>query len=60
MNLGLPEVLIILFIILLLFGAQKLPEMGRSIGKALGEFKKGLKEAQKEVEDKDNETGTHG
>ncbi|MDF7798253.1 twin-arginine translocase TatA/TatE family subunit [Pontiellaceae bacterium B1224] len=38
------ELLIILFIVLLLFGAKKLPELSRSLGKSLGEFKKGQKE----------------
>ena len=45
--LGIPggqEMLIILFIILLLFGAKKLPELSRSLGKSLGEFKKGQRE----------------
>jgi sec-independent protein translocase protein TatA len=41
---GGPELLIILFVILLLFGAKKLPELSRSLGKSLGEFKKGQKE----------------
>lgn len=38
------ELLIILFIVLLLFGAKKLPELSRSLGKSLGEFKKGQNE----------------
>jgi sec-independent protein translocase protein TatA len=45
--LGMPgqsEVLLIIFIILLLFGAKKLPELSRALGKSLGEFKKGQKE----------------
>jgi len=41
---GTPEVLLIIFIILLLFGAKKLPELSRSLGKSLGEFRKGQKE----------------
>ncbi len=41
---GTPEILLIIFIILLLFGAKKLPELSRSLGKSLGEFKKGQKE----------------
>lgn len=38
------ELLIILFVVLLLFGAKKLPELSRALGKSLGEFKKGQKE----------------
>jgi len=50
---GGPELLIILFVVLLLFGAKKLPELSRSLGKSLGEFKKGQKEgdAPDQVED---------
>ena len=40
-GLGLPEVLFILLVILLIFGAAKLPEIGRSLGEAIREFKKG-------------------
>ena len=49
-NLGLPEILIILLVILLLFGATKIPELMRSMGSGIGEFKKGLKESHKEEE----------
>jgi sec-independent protein translocase protein TatA len=56
---GLPghtEVLLIIFIILLLFGAKKLPELSRSLGKSLGEFKKGQKEGtEPDPEDGDTE-----
>jgi len=45
-NVGLPELIIILFIILLLFGAKRLPEVMRSIGKGVKEFKKGVKEGE--------------
>ena len=50
---GGPELLVILFIVLLLFGAKKLPELSRSLGKSLGEFKKGQQEgaAPDKVED---------
>lgn len=44
MNLGVPELLIILAIMLLLFGASRLPKMARSLGQASKEFKKGVKE----------------
>ena len=40
-----PELIIILFVILLLFGSKKLPELARSIGKSISEFKKGKDES---------------
>jgi len=49
-SLGLPEILIILAVVLLLFGAKKLPEMARSLGRSSHEFKKGLREGQAEDE----------
>ena len=45
-NLGMPELLLILVICLLVFGAAKLPEIGRNLGKAIGEFKKATKEGE--------------
>jgi len=47
-NLGPWEIAIILAVILLLFGASKIPELMRSMGSGIGEFKKGLKESTKE------------
>ena len=44
MSLGPPELLILLVIILLLFGATKLPKLARSMGEAQKEFKKGLRD----------------
>jgi sec-independent protein translocase protein TatA len=44
MNLGLPELLIVLVIVLLLFGARKLPDLARSLGRSTKEFKQGMKE----------------
>ncbi len=41
-NLGFPEMVVILVIVLVLFGPNKLPEVGRSIGKMISELKKGL------------------
>ncbi|PIE02123.1 MAG: twin-arginine translocase TatA/TatE family subunit [Acidobacteria bacterium] len=40
-SLGLPEILLIFALILLLFGPKKLPEIGKSLGKGIREFKKG-------------------
>jgi sec-independent protein translocase protein TatA len=45
-NLGLPEIVIIGFIIILLFGAKKIPDLARGIGKGVSEFKKGLREVE--------------
>ena len=44
MNLGAPELLIVLVVILVLFGGAKLPKLARSLGQAQSEFKQGLKE----------------
>lgn len=47
-GIGPPELLLIAGVLILLFGAKKLPEMARSLGKAKGEFKKGLDEGDAE------------
>lgn len=49
---GIQELLIILLICLLIFGAAKLPEIGRALGKTIKEFKKSMKEIGSEDEDK--------
>jgi sec-independent protein translocase protein TatA len=45
----LPELILILAIFILLFGAQKLPEVGAALGRAIREFKKNLNDTQEEV-----------
>ena len=45
---GLPEMLIILFIIILIFGASRLPEIGRGIGKGIKNFKEATKQGVRE------------
>ena len=44
MNLGIPELIVILFLVLLIFGASRLPEIGRGIGKGIKNFKEAAKE----------------
>ncbi|QFT87574.1 Sec-independent protein translocase protein TatAd [Bacillus sp. THAF10] len=49
-NIGIPGLIIILVITLLIFGPTKLPEIGRSFGVTLREFKKGTKDLMKDDE----------
>lgn len=59
-NLGFTEILIIVGIIMLLFGAKKIPELAQGLGKGIKEFKKAVKEpadtdsdeSKKEIKDK--------
>ena len=46
MALGTQELLLVLLIILVLFGASKLPELARALGLSVGEFKRGVKESE--------------
>lgn len=50
-TLGGPEVIIVLVLILLLFGAKRIPKLAKSIGQATGELKKGRLESEKEIND---------
>lgn len=51
MGLSMTEILVIFLVILLLFGAKKIPEIARSLGKASYEFKKAKEELLKDTED---------
>ncbi len=48
-NLGTGEILLIVLAILLLFGAKKIPELAKGLGKGMSEFKKGLKDVQDNI-----------
>jgi sec-independent protein translocase protein TatA len=50
-NLGFGELMVILVIVLVLFGARRVPEIGASIGKGIREFKKNISEIDREVRD---------
>ena len=50
-GLGMQELIIILVIALIIFGPRKLPELGRSLGKSIGEFKKASNELRNTIED---------
>lgn len=49
-GIGTQEIMIILVVALLLFGGHRLPELGRSLGKSLVEFKKGVKGLQDDID----------
>lgn len=48
-NLGFTEIMIILVVVLLLFGAKRLPEVGASLGKGIREFKRSLSDTQEAI-----------
>src|SRR2546428_3740966 len=50
-SIGMPELIIILVIALIIFGPRKLPELGRSLGKSIGEFKRASNELRSTIED---------
>ena len=55
-NLGAGEIILIVLVVLLLFGAKKIPELARGIGKGMSEFKKGLKDVENEIKSADSES----
>jgi TatA/E family protein of Tat protein translocase len=50
-SIGMPELIIILTIALIIFGPRKLPELGRSLGKSLGEFKRASNELRNTLDE---------
>lgn len=54
-NLGATEIILIVLVILLLFGAKKIPELAQGIGKGMKEFKKAVKDVEEEVKKTDED-----
>jgi sec-independent protein translocase protein TatA len=55
-TLGPTEIFVILVLLLLLFGAKRLPELGKSIGQGMREFRKSMKEISDDVDDTDSKS----
>jgi sec-independent protein translocase protein TatA len=56
-TIGLPEILLVLAVLLFLFGARKLPELARSLGRSTKEFKQGMRDGSVEAEADPDRTG---
>ena len=56
-NLGFSEIMVILLVVLLLFGAKRLPEVGSSIGKGIREFKRSISDTQDAIMGQDEQRG---
>ncbi len=54
-HIGMPEILVILVVVLLLFGAKRLPEIGSSMGKGIREFKKSINDMNRSVTELDRD-----
>lgn len=50
-GLGMPEILLIVLVVILLFGGKKIPELMRGLGKGVRSFKEGMHEVEKEIKD---------
>ncbi len=58
-NIGVPELILIFIIALVVFGPRKLPELGRTLGKALGEFRKASAEFKVAMQDEMRDLERH-
>lgn len=53
-NIGTGEIILILLVILILFGAKKIPELAQGLGKGIREFKKAMKDVEEEIKQEPN------
>jgi sec-independent protein translocase protein TatA len=56
-GLGMPELIVILIIVLVIFGANRLPQLGEGLGKAIKGFKKGISDSNENTKDPDKKEG---
>ncbi len=57
MNLGAPELILIFLVILVLFGAKKIPDLAKGLGTGVKEFRKAMKDVQDTTEEDSKKTG---
>ena len=60
MNIGIPELLLLVFLAIILLGARRIPELGASLGKALREFRKAKKDIEDEKSSEDSKNDSNG
>ncbi|WP_138430370.1 twin-arginine translocase TatA/TatE family subunit [Fodinibius saliphilus] len=58
MSFGAPEILIILFVIILFFGARKIPELARGIGQGINEFRNATVDSEEELDEDSSESSS--
>jgi sec-independent protein translocase protein TatA len=59
-GLGVPELLLILLIVVVIFGASKLPQLGRGFGEGIRNFRQGLKNDDDEASSSEGDAGKNG
>jgi sec-independent protein translocase protein TatA len=56
-GLGMPELIVILIIVLVIFGANRLPQLGEGLGKAIRGFKKGISDSNESTKESEKKEG---
>ena len=57
MNLGAPEIILILLVVVIFFGAKKIPELAQGLGKGIREFRKAAREIEEDVQQETKKLG---